>query len=305
MDDEIIVEGTPEEELPIEVEVEPEATSDRPAFDEAAIRKQEEEDAQDIEKFPRPIKKRFETLTYHVRERERQLEEERKNSQALFDYANGAKNVIEQLSREKEELQKSLQREALAAREAQIHSVQREFAAARESADVEKEVEANRKLAEITQQRSQIAQFQPQAAFQPPPPPQRQQTEPQIPQETVEWVQKNPWFLEDRNMQGYAVAYSANLVAQGVAEGSQTYYNRIDAEMRKRFPESFDTSAMSDIAKPQQSARQVSRPPVATAPRTSSATNGTRKIVLTANEAATARKLGVPLEEYAKHAKRG
>ncbi len=304
MEDEILVEGA-EVESPIEVEVEPEVGSDRPAFDEAAIRAQEEEDAQDIEKFPRPIKKRFETLTYHVRERERQLEEEKRNAQALLDYANGAKSVIEQLSREKEELQKSLQREALAAREAQITAAQREFAAARESADVDKEVEANRKLVEITQQRAQIAQFQPQAAFQPPPPPQRQQVEAQLPPETISWVQSNPWFLEDRKMQRYAVDFSQELVQQGVAEGTQTYYNRIDAEMRKRFPESFETSAMTDNAKPQTPARQVSRPPVATAPRTSSAPNGTRKIVLTASEAAIAKKIGVPLEEYAKYAKRG
>lgn len=304
MEEEILVEGD-EHELPIEVEVEPEEVSDRPAFDEAAIKAQEEEDAQDIEKFPRPIKKRFETLTYHVRERERQIEEERKNSQALLEYANGAKNVIEQLSREKEELQKSLQREALAAREAQIHSVQREFAAARESADIDKEVEANRKLAEITSQKAQIAQFQPQAAFQPPPPPQRQQAEAQLPPETINWVQANPWFLEDRKMQRYAVDYSQELVQQGVAEGTQTYYNRIDAEMRKRFPESFDTSAMSDIAKTQPAARTVSRPPVATAARTSSTAGGVRKVVLTASEAAAAKKIGVPLEEYAKFVKRG
>ena len=304
MEDEIIVEGT-EEELPIEVEVEPDATSDRPAFDEEAIRKQEEEDAQDIEKFPRPIKKRFETLTYHVRERERQLEEEKRNGQALFEYANGAKSVIEQLSREKEELQKSLQREALAAREAQIQAVQRDFASARETADVEKEVEANRKLVEFTQQRAQIAQFQPQAAFQPPPPPQRQQAEAQLPPETIDWLQNNQWFLEDRKMQRRAVAISQDLIEDGVAEGTKTYYDRINAEMRKTFPERFEASAMTDNAKPQSTARQVSRPPVATAPRTSSATNGTRKIVLNASEAAIAKKLGVPLEDYAKFAKRG
>jgi len=304
MEDEVIVEGV-EQELPIEVEVEPEVVSDRPAFDEEAIRKQEEEDAQDIDKFPRSIKKRFETLTYHVRERERQIEEEKRNSQALFDYANGAKNVIEQLSREKEELQKSLQREALAAREAQINAVQRDFAAARESADIDKEAEANRKLVEFTQQRAQIAQFQPQAAFQPPPPPQRQQAESQLPPETVDWLQNNQWFLEDRKMQRRAVAISQDLIEEGVAEGTKTYYDRINAEMRKTFPERFETSAMNDIAKPQSPARQVSRPPVATAPRTSSASNGTRKVVLTASEAAAAKRIGVPLEEYAKFVKRG
>jgi phage I-like protein len=106
-------------------------------------------------------------------------------------------------------------------------------------------------------------------------------------------------------MQRYAVDFSQELVQQGVAEGTQTYYNRIDAEMRKRFPESFETSAMNDIAKTQPAARTVSRPPVATAARTNGAVSGARKVVLTATEAAAARKIGVPLEEYAKYVKRG
>jgi len=300
MEDEEILEGEQPEEIEVEVEESPE--SDRPAFDAAAITAQEEEDAKDIDKYPRPIKKRFETLTYHVRERERQLAEEKATSDSLLQYGNGARQVIERLAKENAALQQSLQREAIAAREAQLASAENEFRSARESADTDKEVAATRRLAEITQQRAQLQSYQVPEAFQPPPPPQRQESVPQLDPITDNWVKNNGWFGEDKMMRNYAVAYSEQLAAQGVAPQSETFYSRIDAEMRKRFPERFETGAMSNTnAKPQQSASTSRRPPVATATRTPGAVNGTRKVVLSASEAAAARKIGVPLDEYAKY----
>jgi hypothetical protein len=300
MEDEEILEGEQPEEIEVEVEESPE--SDRPAFDEAAILAQEEEDAKDIDKFPRPIKKRIETLTYHVRERERQIAEEKATSEALMQYGNGARTLIERQAKEIAELQKSLQREAIAAREAQLASTENEFRSARESADTDKEVAATRRMAELTQQRAQLHSYQVPEAFQPPPPPQRQESAPQLDPVTANWVQNNDWFGKDKMMRNYAVTFSEQLATQ-VEPQTEEFYSRIDAEMRQRFPERFETGAMSNNnAKPQQSASTSRRPPVATATRTPGAVNGTRKVVLSASQAAAARKIGVPLDEYAKFA---
>ncbi len=284
------------------VVVDEEAEPDRPAFDKEAIEAQEDEDAKDIEKFPRPIKKRFETLTYHVRERERQIAEEKAQNDALLQYSNGARVALENLAKQNAALQESLRAQAIRTREAELAAAQNEFRAAREAADTEKEIQANQRLAEIAQQRAQLEQYQVPPAWQPPPPPQRTQAEEVIPETARQWVEKNPWFLEDKNMQRHASGYSAFLLSQGVEPESTTYYNRIDAEMRREFPDRFGSSAMNSNAKPMQSAKPVSRPPVATAARTSSGpANGARKVVLTSSQAAAARKLNVPLEEYAKY----
>lgn len=298
------VDETPLETDDIEVEVEDDGQAPREPFNEESIKALEEKDAEDIDKYPRPIKKRFETLTYHVRERERQLEEERKANEALIQYANGARALIERQANERRQLEESLKREAIFAREAQLQAAQNEFRAARESADTDKEVAAAQKLAEITQQRAQLQQYQVPDAFVPPPPPARQVQEPIVPQSTVAWVEKNPWFIEDKNMQSYAVNYSQSLVAGGfVAPESQSYYDAIDAEMRKRFPEKFPSAPMNA----QKQSAPSRRPPVATATRTasSSTTNGVRKVVLNSGQVAAAKKLGVPLAEYAKYAHLG
>jgi len=301
---EVPVEETPsaDSEIEIVVEEEPGQEQRRP-FNEEEIKALEEKDAEDIDKYPRPIKKRFETLTYHVRERERQIEDERRANEALVQYGNGARQVIEQLAREKRQLEESLKNEAIKAREAQLLAAQNEFRAARETADTDKEVAAAQKLAEITQQRAQLQQYQVPDAFVPPPPPARPQQPYLVDDRTKEWVNNNPWFAEDGNMRGYAVHYSESLVRGGIAPESESYYNAIDAEMRKRFPEKFE-SAMTNA--PKQSV-QSRRPPVATATRTASSVpaNGVRKVVLSAGQVAAAKKLGVPLADYAKFAHLG
>ncbi len=287
----------------IEVVVEEAPASERAEFNEEQIKAQEAEDEKEPIRNPK-IKERIDRLTMHVRERERQVDEERKNNDALLQYGQGARNVIETQAKEIVALRQSLQREALAAREAQIIAAQNDFIAARESADTVKEVAAAQRMSEITQQRAQIAGYQIAAPFQPPPPPQRQAAADAISDPvTANWIQKNRWFAEDSQMRNYAANFSVSLAQQGVAPETETFYNRIDAEMRKRFPERFETGAMNPPAKPQPSASPTRRTlPVATASRTNGAVNGTRKVVLTREQAATANKLGVPLSEYAKYA---
>ena len=101
------------------------------------------------------------------------------------------------------------------------------------------------------------------------------------------WAQKNTWFGKDKPMTYAAMGVHEELVEEGFDAKSNEYYNEVDKRIRQRF------SQNEDKARPTQK--------VASAVRTSS--TGRRTVRLTPSQVAIAKKLGVPLEEYAKHVK--
>lgn len=290
----------PEEEVEVEI-VDP---STRTPFNEDAIRKQEEEDLKDLKDLPRSVQQRIGTLHYHVKERERQLADLQKSHEDVIRYGTATRSVIEQQAQQIKGLQEALKKEALASREAAIRLQTAEYAAAREAQDAAREAEVQSRLAGLHSERANISAWNVPDAYVPPPVPQRQQSSPQITPAAEEWANKNRWFVEDKTMQSYAVNFANQIVAQGVAEDSPTYYNRIDAEMRKRFPEQFENAApMTFAPRATAPAKPVTRPPVAAAPRTNATANGKRKVMLNPGQVDAARRLGIPIAEYAKYAK--
>jgi len=101
-------------------------------------------------------------------------------------------------------------------------------------------------------------------------------------------AQKNEWFGTDNAMTYTAYDIHQELVQNGVDPRDDEYYNEIDRRIRKEFPHKFEAKS-----KPTQK--------VASAVRTTS--TGRRTVKLTPSQVAIAKKLGVPLEEYAKHVK--
>ncbi len=297
---------SPDADGDFEVVIEGESPQSRPALNKEALDAAEASGADDDKDLSERARKRISTLTYHVRERERQIEEERKVGEALSQYGTSAKAIIERLSRDNVELQKSVREQALLAREAQLAATHNEYRVAREEANTEKELAAAQKLAEITQQRAMLAQYQVPEPWQPPAVPVRQQQESMVDPVTAKWLTENRWFSEDKNMRTYAASYSEQLSQQGVAPQTETFYSYIDAEMRKRFPERFEAGTpMSATAKPEHSAKTNSRPPVATAARTNGTANGKRTIVMSAGDAEmykrAAAKLGVDFKDFVKN----
>jgi|TARA_Y100000114_G_C11755934_1_gene326851 hypothetical protein len=113
------------------------------------------------------------------------------------------------------------------------------------------------------------------------------------------WVAKNPWFHSDDEMTAYAMGLHQKLVKSGVDPRSDEYYERIDARMRKVFPEEFDEDVeQQEELQETQETRTQSANVVAPATR-STAPN---KVRLTKTQVALANRLGVPLEEYARQA---
>ena len=113
----------------------------------------------------------------------------------------------------------------------------------------------------------------------------------------VAWAEKNPWFGEDQVMTYAAYGIHQKLIGEeGFDSNSDEYYEEIDKRMKKEFPQKFKsdtTEVQASNSKPAQT--------VASARRTTN--TGRRTVKLTPSQVAIAKKLGVPLEEYAKHVK--
>jgi hypothetical protein len=107
----------------------------------------------------------------------------------------------------------------------------------------------------------------------------------------VQWADANPWFGWDDEMTSFALGLHKKLVTNGVDPQSDDYYQSINARMRQVFPENFEDAQTQEVDKPKRNQNVV-------APATRS--TALRKVKLTQTQIAIAKRLGVPLEQYAK-----
>ena len=114
---------------------------------------------------------------------------------------------------------------------------------------------------------------------------------PQVDEKAVNWQQQNSWFGSDDEMTSFALGLHQKLVKQGLDPRSDEYYEKINSRMRQVFPDEFDADEEVEVEKPRQKSNVVAPATRSTAPK---------KIVLTPSSVALAKRLGVPLEEYAK-----
>jgi len=139
---------------------------------------------------------------------------------------------------------------------------------------------------------------------------QRSTNQPAVSQRDESWMQKNTWFGTDPEMTASALGLHQKLAKEHGANfvGSDDYYKRVDATMRRRFPEYYDgaqsyeddtpSKKVSEPAYEEEPPRRATKPATVVAP--ASRSTPPNRIRLKASEAAIARRLGVPLEEYAK-----
>ena len=254
--------------------------------------KLEEKKEEELEEYSQSVKRRIDKLTRKMREAERR-------EQAAIEYA---KKVQEQ-NKNLQATSINTSRERVSSDEASIASTETllntALKQAVEAGDVEKQVEAQQKIAQIAIEKerlrlrkNKLEQQEAQRETQAPtveeaidaPAQQPRQPDPKA----QEWAADNKWFGTDKAMTYTAMSLHDDLVTEGFDASSDEYYNEIDRRIRKEFPQKFE-----DQNKPTQK--------VASAVRKTS--NGRRTVRLTPSQVAIAKKLGVPLEEYAKHVK--
>ena len=121
------------------------------------------------------------------------------------------------------------------------------------------------------------------------------QNMPQITPKAKKWAEKNKWFGTDEVMTNAAITIHNNISQEGIEVDSDEYYNEVNSRLRKYFPESF--GAAKDEPK------KETPKPVQTVASAGRSQQGRRTVKLTKSQVAIAKRLGVPLEEYARYVK--
>ena len=288
-----------EDESPATVEVPEEGTAGVPGRDAAPNKPEKGE----LDDYSDKVKKRIDKLTARLRETQRREE-------AALDYAKQVQARAEQLERQYHNTDQARLHEAKNRVETQTVALKQIIRKAREEGDVDTETEAQQRLTALTMEQSQIsaAEAQRQAYYQQlaaqqqaavQQPVQQVAASRQVDPKAEEWAERNTWYGKDNVMTHAAWGIHRQLVqAEGVDPSSDEYYDELDKRIRQAFPQKFGNGGGTLNG----GGRTVQT--VAPASRTSGINNSARRTVrLTPSQVAIAKKLGVPLEEYAKYVK--
>ena len=261
---------------------------------EKEIKKEQKEDDSKLEEYSKGVQSRIAKLTRKMREAERReaaaveyassLEQQRKADQDRFT------KIDSDYNKKVEEHVKT-----------GIDTAQKQLAQAIETGDAAAQVEANKRIAELAFENAKIQQHKVVQEEKPAQlsdggklPKQTPRSLPEADPMAEDWAAKNRWFGTDRAMTFTAFEIHKDLVEkEGYDPKSDDYYQEIDKRIRVDFPHKFDNSGDIQTTRPVQSVASANR----------SAKTGRKQMRLTSSQVAIAKKLGVPLEEYAKQLK--
>lgn len=192
--------------------------------------------------------------------------------------------------------QEALLNQAKQAVDLELEKAKRKYKEAYDAGDSDALVEAQDALTSAKMKAERIANFRPTPLQQEEKRVETQQIvqAPQPDNKALAWQSQNQWFGQDEEMTSFALGLHQKLVKGGVNPQSDEYYERIDSRMRQVFPDAFDS--------PEDVTEKVEKPARATKSVVAPATRSTasKKIVLTQTQVNIAKRLGVPLELYAK-----
>ncbi len=261
--------------------------------EEPVVEEVEASSEQELDAISDSVQKRIDKLTYKMREAERQRDEAVSYAQNIStnntQLKEKLKNSDSSLFKEYDNrVQSEIERAKSNLRDAQEKGDPDEIASATELLSRSAaEAENLRRLS--AQQRARQVSNEEEVAT--PVPNFNQQPPPAQPDPKAEaWASKNDWFGDDQAMTYAAFGIHRQLVEQGVDPHSDNYYNQVDEKIREYFPQKFSEEQSAP-------AQQVA----ASSRGATGRKNSVRKIKLTPSQVAIAKRLNVPLEEYAKH----
>ena len=281
--------GEPEKvEAPKEEKIEVEEVTDVPVQEDKREQKVEKKD--EVQEYSEGVQKRIAKLTRKMREAERQKEE----AVAYADAVNKQKNELEgRLST----LDKSYTSEFETRVKNSMVAAKQALKTAIESQDVEGQIAAQEQIANLTMDAARLNAMKVAAESKPKEvnvTPQQTKQSAQTDPMAEAWASDNPWFGNDSAMTYTAFDIHKQLVEkEGYDPKSKEYYDEVDKRIRVEFPHKFDKieGNTTERAKPVQNVASAKR---------SASTKGRKTVKLTPSQVAIAKRLGVPLEEYAK-----
>jgi hypothetical protein len=285
-----------------EVEVAlPEETADEPAavveeVQEAQPEVSAAEQEQEQEEYSKGVQKRIDKLTAKLREAERREQE-------ATEFANNVKQENQTLKTKTQELDSNYILAEANRVTAETEKAKADLRKANEDGDIDKQTEAQQRLAALAADASGLERAnkereatKPVEAEQAPTTETPTYEQPQYPDpdpKAETWAEDNQWFGQDRAMTMTSFAIHEDLVKEGFDPSSDEYYTEVDKRIRDEFPHKFDEDS-STKNRPVQAVASAKR---------SAKTGRSKSVKLTPSQVSIAKKLGVPLEEYAKYVK--
>ena len=276
-----------------EREVKLEEKKEEPKVEEVKEETKKEEPKEELEQYSEGVQKRIAKLTKKWREAERQKE-------AALEFAKGGQVELEHLKTKVSKLEPSYVNAVQNRVTSGLAAAKAQLVKAREAGDIDAEVDAQKEIGRLGMEEVRVNTLKNKLsetkatevktpslnqAIQAPP------TDPKA----EEWADRNEWFGKDNAMTYTAFDLHEKLTKQeGFDPHSNEYYSEIDKRMRLDFPHKFDRKELSEgTTKPTQTVASATR----------SVKPGRQTVRLTSSQVAIAKKLGVPLEEYAKQLK--
>lgn len=290
-----------QEETPAEQAEEP-AEQEASAEPEQAESAPEEKSEDELAEYSESVQRRIRKLTAKFREEERQRE-------AALQYAEAVKKQNEELQGQLRNREASYVDELGGRLDRELEAAKTKLKAAIEADDADGIFEAQQMVSRITIEQDKHAdaklrvEREPQE-YQAPEIPQQamQQAAPEPDPKAQAWADRNEWFGNDDTMTYAAFGIHRRLVEEeGFDPTSDEYYTELDKRIRGDFPQKFEQPVQTQQEEP----KKAAKPRVASAESTASRSSnkGRRTVKLSPSQVAIAKKLGVPLEEYAKFVK--
>jgi len=288
--------GEPEKvEAPVEEKIEVEQVPEDKTYEnEKQVKLKKEKPEDELQDYSDSVQKRISKLTRKMREAERQREE-------AVQFAQAAKMDKDRLEKKLSTLDQSYVNEFESRVTTNMDAARQSLKASIEAGDVDGQVAAQEQIAKLAQDASRLGALKKLNEEQPKkrvveqpyqaPTPRRAQSDPKA----EDWASKNTWFGSDSAMTHTAFDLHKTLVEEeGYDPQSDEYYKEVDSRIRLEFPHKFDKidGTTTERAKPAQN--------VASARRSSSTTGRKKTVRLSPSQVAIAKRLGVPLEDYAK-----
>lgn len=285
---EIVLEETEEQQEQPEVQI----AEEQPESEEQPQAANEDE----LQEYSKNVQQRISKLTKKYRDEEAQR-------LAAVEFAEAVKKQNDELKQRLSALDQSYTSEFGTRVDSQIEAAKQAYQKAYDDGDAEAMFEAQKNLSKLALDQAQLEQAKRRQEARAEEPVEQQaqaqqpQAQPAQPDPKAEaWAQKNEWFGADQTMTYAAFGVHRQLIEdEGFDPQSDEYYNELDNRMRKEFPHKFAAPTKGDTG-----------PRVASAESTASrskSTKGRRTVKLTPSQIAIAKRLNVPLEEYAKYVK--
>ena len=294
----IDIEETKDEAVIEQPEENTEKETDKSFENERETKLEEKKDDSELEDYSKGVQSRIAKLTRKMREAERR-------EQAAVEYAKAVEEKRQQLEKRFEKTDSDYIKKFETTISSGLESAQKELAAAIESGNAEAQVEANKRIAQLAFENAKLesAKEGRQATQEEKPVQLSQANNVNIPQRddpinpdprAEAWAAKNSWFGTDRAMTYTAFEIHKDLTEkEGYDPSSDEYYEEVDKRIKIDFPHKFGNTETKQTAAPVQTVASATR----------SVKPGRKTVRLTSSQVAIAKKLGVPLEEYAKQLK--